>query len=211
MLTIAMMIVTGALGALAPAMASAPSGAGSAAPSAIPLLVNIVNFHFSPNTISQGSSTQGSFTITGGTPPFHLWVNNSAPGCAPPASPFETNNTSMSFSCNPSGTGSFNVHLDVVDSSTPVGRASAQTQLTVNPSSSGGSGSSGNNTGNGSGLNLPAGLFQVALLFGIVVLASIVAIAAGTIAIAISVSRRLRQINETLAKMQPPEVPKTPK
>lgn len=206
-----MMIVTGGLAALAPVAAAAPAGAGGVAPTTLPLAIGIANFHFSPNQISQGSSTQGSFTITGGTPPFYLWVNNSAPGCAPPANPFETSNTSMSFSCSPSGTGNFNVHLDVVDSATPAGHASAQAQLTVNPSSSGGGGSSGNNTGNGSGLNLPAGLFQVALLFGIVVLASIIAIAAGTIAIAVSVSRRLRQINETLAKMQSLEAPKSPK
>jgi hypothetical protein len=172
--------------------------------------VSITSFSFSPSTITSGSTTQGTIQISGGTPPFYFWLNNTAPGCQPPTTPYKTSNYTTNFPCQPSSTGNYNVHLDVVDSAAPATHDSRSTGLGVNPGSSSG-GSGGNSNGsNGSGFSLPSGLFQTAILLGAVLLVSLVLIAAGTIATAVVLSRRLRQINETLAKQKTPEAPKPP-
>jgi len=121
-----------------------------------------------------------------------------------------------SFSCNPTNQGGYSMHLDVVDSSLPASRTSLTADVTVVSNSNGNGNGNGNsnNNNNGSGggsLAIPSGLEQIALIVALVFLGTMIAIAAGTIATAVVVSRRLRQINETLAKMNlNPKEPKPP-
>jgi hypothetical protein len=191
----------------------ANSSASSVSPNTAPL--QILGFSFSPSTVSQGSQSQGSIQLSGGTPPYYAWLNNSPPGCQPPTVPYVTSNPSNTFSCQPSGTGVFNVHLDVSDSSNPTGHQSQSTTLTVNGNSNSngnGSGNGNNNNGSKGGLSLPGGLLYLVTIFGIVFLGAVVAIAAGVIATAVVLSRRIRQVNETLAAQQksmPPSKPPT--
>jgi hypothetical protein len=106
----------------------------------------------------------------------------------------------------------------------PPDKTSQTTTLTVtdgnngigNGGSSGNSGSNGSNGSSGGGDNggfqIPSTLITMLMLFGIVFLASIVALAAGMIAVAVLVSRRLRQLTETMAKVNTqPSVAKPPK
>jgi hypothetical protein len=122
--------------------------------------------------------------------------------------PFTTSNYTNSFSCTPTSSGTYNVHVDAIDNTG--GRGSTASTLTVNPGSGGcttncggnGSGTgSGNGTGSG-GFSLPEGLITTLFLFSVIFLAAIVALAAGVIAMALLVSRRLRQLTEA---MKPPE------
>lgn len=178
--------------------------ATSVAAAASPL--QITTFQYSPSTITQGTSTQVSIQLTGGTPPFYAWLNNTPPGCPTQSVPVVTSNYSNNFQCTPTGPGNYNVQLTVLDSSSPAYKASRSATLTVNANSNG-NGGSGTNSGNGSGsngLNLPSGFLSLIMVFAIVLLAALVATAAGSIATAVAVSRRLRQLNETLQKMQPP-------
>jgi hypothetical protein len=169
--------------------------------------VQIQAFSFSPQTISSGSQTQGTIQLTGGTTPYHLWLNGTPTGCQPQSVPYVTSNLSTTFSCNPGSPGSYNIHLEVVDSSTPTAtRASMTTSLQVN-SNGNGNGNSNNNSHNSSGaggLNLPGGLVSVLTIFAIVFLGAMVALAAGVIAVAVSVSRRLRQLTEAIAQQPKP-------
>jgi hypothetical protein len=186
---------------------AAPVSAGLTT-SAGPLTIQ--SFQFSPNSISSGSSTQGTVQLSGGTTPYSAWMNNSPNGCQPSSVPVVTSNLTTTFSCHPSSTGTFSVHLDVLDSSRPVNRASQTAMLTVS-GNGGGNGSGNGKGGNGSSI-FPSGLLTVVTLLAVVFLATIIAIAAGTIATAVAVSRGLRRINETLAKQLPktPESPKPP-
>ena len=178
--------------------------------------LGIASFTVQPSSIYVGSTAFVNVSLSGGTPPYFLWFNSSVPGCQPPNSPVQTQYPQYPITCQPSGTGTYSIHLDVVDSATPAGRASNSVSVTV---LSGGNGNNNNNnnnnngngSGNGGSLSLPTGLEQLVLLIGLVFLGTMVAIAAGTIATAAMVSRRLRQINETLAKMGlPPKEPKPP-
>ncbi|MCI4346675.1 MAG: hypothetical protein L3K07_08010 [Thermoplasmata archaeon] len=167
--------------------------------------VQVTGFFFSPSTLSAGTQGSGQVNLSGGTQPYYLWFNNTPPGCAPSSTPVTITTPSLQFNCNPSSAGSYHVHLDVLDSSVPRTHANQSTQLTVtsNGGNNNGNGSGNNNGGNSKGngsLSLPAGLLQLALIFGAVFLVSMLLIAAGTIATAVVLSRRLRQINETLAK-----------
>ena len=166
-----------------------------------------VSLSFSPNPVSAGTQTQIhlDFTNTGSTP-FTVWVNGSAPGCGPQTQPFTTPNYTNSFSCTPTSSGTYNVHIDAIDSSGY--KASASNTLTVNTggggctSNCGGSGSgSGNGSGSG-GFSLPPDLVSTLFLFSMIFLGAIIALAAGVIAMALLVSRRLRQLTEA---MKPPE------
>src|SRR5256885_4018581 len=77
-----------------------------------------VSLSFSPNPVPAGTQTQISLSFTsGGSSPFTVWVNGSAPGCAPPTQPFTTPNYTNNFPCTPSSSGSYNVHVDAIDSS----------------------------------------------------------------------------------------------
>jgi hypothetical protein len=159
----------------------------------------IVSFGYSPSSVTVGSQVQGNVQLSGGTAPYYAWLNGTPPGCNPQSSPYTTNNTSNPFNCTPTAQGNYNVHLDVVDSSIPSNHQTRTATLTVN------SNSSGNNGGNGSGsggFSLPSGLFTTLILFGVVFLSAIVALAAGVIASAVMVSRRLRQLNETLGQQR---------
>src|SRR2546426_12180138 len=166
-----------------------------------------VSLSFSPNPVSAGTQTQIhlDFTNTGSTP-FTVWVNGSAPGCGPQTQPFTTPNYTNSFSCTPTSSGTYNVHIDAIDSSGY--KASASNTLTVNTggggctSNCGGSGSgSGNGSGSG-GLHPPPVPFSTLFLFSMIFLGAIIALAAGVIAMALLVSRRLPQLTEA---MKPPE------
>jgi hypothetical protein len=169
--------------------------------------LQITSFSFSPNPVSVNSNTHGSVSVSGGTPPYLFWFNNTPPGCSPPNNPASSPSPSFQFGCSPSSPGTYSVHLDVLDSSSPPNRTSQTASLTVNGNPGGSTGGTGNGNGSksGSGINgslLPSGVFAFVLLFGFIFLGALIAIAAGTIATAVLVSRRLRQINETLTKTQ---------
>lgn len=197
-----------------------PVRGGSIAPATIsvapPPPLSVTGFTFQPGTISLGSQSNGSVLLNGGTAPYYLWFNTTPPGCAPPSVPVTSPSTQFTFLCHPSSSGSYSISLAVLDSSSPRQTASATGFLTVNSNGgtggNGNNGGSGNNNGNGSnGFSLPSGLLQVGLIVAIVFLASMVALAAGMIATAAMLSRRLRQLNETMAKANlPPKEPKSP-
>jgi hypothetical protein len=165
-----------------------------------------ISLSFSPNPVAAGTQTQGSLQFNGGSAPFTVWVNGSAPGCAPQPDPFTANTNSNSFSCTPTSSGTYNVHVDASDSSGSLG--SAAFTLTVDTGSGGCTSNCGGNngSGSGSGTNPLAGLDTVLptlFIFAFVFLGAIVALAAGVIAMAVLMSRRLRQLTEA---MKPPEV-----
>ncbi|MCI4347495.1 MAG: hypothetical protein L3J97_02605 [Thermoplasmata archaeon] len=161
--------------------------------------LQVVSFSFSPGSVASGSPTQGMIQLSGGVTPYRAWMNNSPPGCQSNTVPYVTSNSTTTFSCHPNGPGTFQVHLDVVDSGSPVSRVSSSATLQVN-SNNGNGNSNGSGKSNGSGgFSLPSGLFGVLTIFAVVFLGAMIAVAAGVIAVAVSVSRRLRQINETLA------------
>lgn len=155
-----------------------------------------------------------SATISGGTTPYYLWFNNTPSGCTASSIPEMVSSGNVQFNCNPTSTGNYEVQLAVLDSSTPRTHATANASLSVTSNSGNNNGNNnsgsgnGNSKGNGS-LSLPSGLLQLGIIFGAVFLVSMLLIAAGTIATAVLVSRRLRQINETLAKAN--RAPKDPK
>jgi len=204
--------------AAVPAMATQRSSS-AATPATVIVATSplqITTFQYSPSTVTQGTSTQVSIQLAGGTPPFYAWLNGTPPGCSSQSVPVVTSNYSNNFQCTPTGTGNFVVDLTVLDSSSPTQKISQSASLTVNSNNNNGNGGNNNNNngGNGSGssgLNLPTGFLSLLMIFAIVVLAALVATAAGTIATAVAVSRRLRQVNETLKAMQlPPQGPKPP-
>jgi uncharacterized membrane protein YgcG len=184
------------------------SGGVGPSPAATP--VTISGFSFQPSTISVNAQTSGSVSLSGGTAPYFLWFNNTPQGCAPPSIPVTTSSMQFQFNCQPSATGAFQVHLDVADSSTPAGHNSMSTSLTVNSNSGNGNGNNGGSGGSGgggngsSGFSLPSGLLQVALLLSLAFIGSMVALAAGMVATAVILSRRLRQLKEVLERTGPP-------
>lgn len=189
-----------------------PATAGAANSAAHPSSgsLQITGFSFGPNPVYLGSSTQVSVALSGGAPPYAMWFNGTPPGCASTtaSSPYVTSSPSSQLTCTPSGTGTFSVHLDVVDSSSPAQRMSQTTSLSVQGSNNGGNGNNNNNNsggnsnnGNGSaGLNLPSGFYQLAFLFGVVFLVSLVIIAASTLAQAVLVPRRIHQLTEAVER-----------
>jgi hypothetical protein len=130
-------------------------------------------------------------TFSGGAVPFKVWLNQTPPGCAPSQIPFVTSNYTNSWQCNPTATGTYNVHLDAVDNTGT--RESATATLTVQ------NGGGGSPTGNGT--NPLAGLqdlLPIFFTFAFIFLGSLVALAVGVIAMAMLVSRRLRQLTEAM-------------
>ena len=205
LLTLAgLLAVAGVLPAFPAQQSVGAHGAGRVT-AAAPAL-SIASFSFNPSTIQANSSTQVSIQLSGGTPPFYAWLNNTPPGCQPGSVPEVTSNFSNSFSCSPTASGTFTVHLDVMDSAVPASKDSRSATLTVNSGSGGGGGGGGG--GNGS-FSLPSGLLATVTLLALVFLGALVAIAAGTVATAVVLSRRLRQVKEALDKLQkPPEPPR---
>ena len=137
-----------------------------------------VTFSFSPSTVTINTQTQGMVQFSGGATPFKVWLNGSAPGCNPSQQPFVTSNYSNPWNCRPNASGTYNVHLDAVDSTGT--KESASATLTVQSSGGGGSGS-----GNGSGTNPLAGLqdfLPTLFIFAFVFLGALVALAAGVVA-----------------------------
>ncbi|MGA8663543.1 MAG: hypothetical protein WB809_00510 [Thermoplasmata archaeon] len=193
-----------------PSISAPSSGLAPASSSVI-----IAQFSFQPSTVNQGSQVNGTVGLSGGTPPYYLWFNNTPPGCSPPSNPETTSSTTFTFQCNPSSTGSYLVHLDVVDSSATVTKASQTASLNVQTGGNGnGNGNNSNNGGNGNtslSSLLPGGFLEIGIILVLVFMGAIVAIAAGVVAMAVLVPRRLRQLNETLAKSGlPPKEPKPP-
>jgi len=177
--------------------------------------VTITQFSLQPSSVNMGAQVNGTVGLSGGTAPYYLWFNNTPPGCAPPNNPEPTSSTTFTFQCNPSSTGSYLVHLDVVDSSVPVSKASQSASMNVRSSGNGnGNGNNSNNGGNGNtslSSLLPGGFLEIGIILVLVFMGAVVAIAAGVVAIAVLVPRRLRQLNETLAKSGlPPKEPKPP-
>src|SRR2546427_9372330 len=114
-----------------------------------------VSLSFSPNPVPAGTETQIFLSFTsGGSSPFTVWVNGSAPGCAPPTQPFTTPNYTNNFPCTPSSSGSYNVHIDAIDSSGY--KTSASNTLTV---STGNGGCTSHFGGRGSGKGSGGGGF----------------------------------------------------
>jgi len=200
-----LLVVGSAFGILAVSIAPAQSRPTPVAAQA----AFTVSLSFSPNPVSAGTQTQISLDFTnGGSNPFTVWVNGSAPGCGPQQNPFTTNNFSNNFSCTPTSSGTYNVHVDAVDSSGFM--ASTASTLTVNTGSGGCTsncgGTNGSNSGNGSGsggFSLPEGLVTTLFTFALVFFAGLFALAAGVIAMAVLISRRLRQLTEAMKPREP--------
>ena len=153
-----------------------------------------VSFSYSPSTLPANTQTQGMVTFSGGSMPFKVWLNQTPPGCDPGAQPFTTSTSSNSWNCTPTTSGTYNVHLDAYD--TTGTKQTATATLTVQSG-----GNSGNGNGNGSGTNPLAGLDTVLptlFIFAFVFLGALVALAAGVVAMAVLVSRRLRQLTEAM-------------
>ena len=191
---------------------SAPISVAGAASSPI----SNAKFFFDPSTVNEGSQTNGNVSFSGGTPGYSLWFNQTPPGCSPPSNPMTTPSPAFTFVCQPTSTGTYTVHLDILDSATPVDKASVQATLNVvqgNNGNGNGNGNNSNNNNNGGGngsLSLPGGLLQLAVIAGLVFFAALFLIAGGMIAAAVLLSRRLRQVNETLTKLLPPPKGPTP-
>ena len=153
-----------------------------------------VSFSYSPSTTAANSQTQGMVTFSGGSVPFKVWLNQTPPGCDPGAQPFVTSTYTNTWNCTPTTSGTYNVHLDAYD--TTGTKQTATATLTVQSG-----GNSGNGNGNGSGTNPLAGLDTVLptlFIFAFVFLGALVALAAGVVAMAVLVSRRLRQLTEAM-------------
>jgi len=200
----ALIVVGSAFGILAVSLTPAQSPAIRLATQA----AFTVSLSFSPNPVSAGTQTQISLQFTGGNTPFTVWVNGSAPGCGPQQQPFTTSNYSNNFSCTPTSSGTYNVHIDAFDSSRTQG--STASTLTVNTGSGGCTtncgGNNGSSSGNGSGsggFSLPAGLVTTLFTFALVFFAGLFALAAGVIAMAVLISRRLRQLTEAMKPREP--------
>ncbi|MCI4371274.1 MAG: hypothetical protein L3J78_01350 [Thermoplasmata archaeon] len=172
---------------------------------------------FSPNPVSAGTQTQIHLDFTnGGSSPFTVWVNGSAPGCNPPSNPFTTSNHTNNFPCTPTSSGSYNVHIDAIDSAAY--KTSTSGTLTVNTGSGGctsncGGNRSGSGNGTGSGsFSLPPELITMMFTLAIVFFAGLFALAGGVIAMAVLISRRLRQLTEAMAPSEkaPKESEKPP-
>ena len=154
-----------------------------------------VSFSYSPSTTAANSQTQGMVTFYGGAVPFRVWLNQTPPGCDPGTQPFVTSTYSNSWNCTPTTAGTYNVQLDAYDNTGTKQQATAT--LTVQS----GGGNNGNGNGNGSGTNPLAGLDTVLptlFIFAFVFLGALVALAAGVVAMAVLVSRRLRQLTEAM-------------
>ncbi len=154
-----------------------------------------VSLSFSPNPVTQNTPTTGNFQISGGSAPYTIWENNTPAGCGPQSNPLTSSSPSGTFTCTPSVTGTFNIHVDVHDSAGNSG--STQVTLTVNGGSSGGSGSG---TGNTSGIDLSflQNLLPVVMITGGLFLGSVVAIAVSCVAMAILIPKRLKQLRKAI-------------
>ncbi len=172
-----------------------------------------VNLNFSPNPVSVGSQTQIQISISGGSIPYYLWFNASIPGCSPSSQPIQMNQSSSSFPCNPTSSGSFPAHVDVSDNAGDHGSASATLSVQSSGGNTGGTGGTGNNTG-GIDLSFLNNLLPIVMITGILFLGSTVAIAVSAVALAVLVPRRLKQIRKALEgqplKQPKAETPTTP-
>jgi len=90
--------------------------------------------------------------------------------------------------------------------SVPGRSSSALTLASVSNSNNNGNGS--NNSGGNGSFSLPSGLLTLALIGGLLFVVLLALIAGGVLALAVTTSRRLREINDTLSRMNPP--PKGP-
>ncbi|MFZ1023058.1 MAG: hypothetical protein WAN87_02860 [Thermoplasmata archaeon] len=162
--------------------------------------LQITDFSFSPNTLAADTQTQGMVALSGGTPPFQLWFNNTAPGCGPSSNPVMLSSSSLQFNCTPTSPGSYNVHLDALDSASPPDKASQTSTLTVtnNDNNSGngnGGGNSSKNNNNNSGFSLSSlgPYLTYAMIGAFVVFALLVALTVGVLVTAVTVRRIPRQ------------------
>jgi hypothetical protein len=140
----------------------------------------------SPSSLSEGQSMNVQVTATGGFGSYSYSYSGLPPGCGGQNSP--------SFSCNPSGTGTFSVVAGVSDSGT---NHTQTNSVSVAVTSS----SNGNGNGNGNGNNSSGGLsslfsgfsniLSLLLLFGIVGFATWILLIVGVWVIAITLVRRL--------------------
>ncbi len=169
-----------------------------------------VSLSFSPNPVSANTQTNGQINFAGGPGPYKVWINNTAPGCGPQSNPMSFSLPQNSFTCTPTAAGTYNIHLDAFDNATPMNRASYSYTFTVQ--SSGGGSGTGNGSGTGTtGFSLPSELITTMITFAVIFFAGLFALAAGVIAMAVLISRRLRQLTEAMAPpAQAPEEPKKP-
>ena len=154
-----------------------------------------VSFSYSPSTLPANTQTQGMVTFSGGSVPFKVWLNQTPPGCDPGAQPFVTSTYTNTWNCTPTTAGTYNVQLEAYDNTGT--KQTATATLTVQS----GGGNNGNGNGNGSGTNPLAGLDTVLptlFIFAFVFLGALVALAASVVAMAVLVSRRLRQLTEAM-------------
>ncbi len=162
-----------------------------------------VSIYFSPSSVSVNTQTTGYVSISGGTSPFSLWLNNSPPGCTAPSTPYVESDAAFNFTCQPTSTGSYEVQLGVVDSEYNTGSSGTSLSVTTG-SGDQNSGSGGNNSSSNNSFSIPSGLLTLAILFGAVFLVAMIILAVGAVLTAVMVSRRLRQLTEAIEKANAP-------
>src|SRR5437879_436970 len=160
-----------------------------------------VSLSFAPNPVPAGTQTQISLSFTsGGSSPFTVWVNGSAPGRAPPTQPFPTPTDTHHFPCTPSSSGSYNVHVDAIDSSGY--KTATSNTLTVSTGNGGctsNCGGSGSGNGSGSvGFAIPDSLVATMYMFVMIFFAGLLARAGGVIGLEVLISRRIRKRTEDM-------------
>ncbi len=153
-----------------------------------------VSLSFTPNPVSVGTQTQIQVSISGGVAPYQIWFNATIPGCTPPK-PLQQNQSTNTYRCTPTQSGTFSAYLDAADSAGNHGSTSAS--LTVQGGGNTGGTGSGNGTG-GFSLSSLQDLLPIVMIVTFVLLASVLAIAASLVALAILVPRRLKQLRKAI-------------
>jgi len=169
------------VGVSSPALLT-PASTPLAGPSSQPSAMLSIN----PGQISEGQSIEVQTTVSGGAPPYLFTYTGLPSGCQ--------GQSSQSFSCQPTGTGNFNVQVTVTDS---VGNTSVSPSAFVDVTAS--TNGNNNNNGNGSNSSNPlsgllgnlGGFLSLVIIFGIVGFVTWILLVVGVWIIAIVMLRRL--------------------
>ncbi len=97
-----------------------------------------VTISFNRSSVVVGANVTGTISIQGGIGPYTVYVTGAIPGCSPPSNPFQEQNSTDTFTCQPSQAGTYAVHIDVTDPHGNTG--SADVTLIVSAAGGGGGG-----------------------------------------------------------------------
>jgi len=156
------------------------------APLAGPPPLKITSLSVAPQTAYVGSSVSFSVQVNGGTTPYSYNWNTLPPGCSP--------QPQASWQCSPSGTGQFNVTVQVFDVHGNQTQASRTLSVVNNGNGTGGNnkgGNGGNSSGNGLNLSGLGGMLQLVFIGALVAFGLLVALTIGVLVIAATLARRL--------------------